>query len=248
MAFVIKWYETIDSTNIEAVKQFNSLNDFEVIASKFQTEGRGQRGTKWESAKGENITLSIILKPDGIKAENQFIISQMVSLGILKYLKERGVKAKIKWPNDIFVGDKKIAGVLIEHLLSGDNLSGSIVGIGLNLNQVNFHHSTPNPTSLRRESNLEYNLDDEINDLLGSIYQIYQSFKGYGSDRELNRIESQYHNSLYRLDQFHQYIETPSNVVITSKITGIARNGCLTMENEDGITKEYSFKEIKYIL
>ncbi|MBP6454521.1 MAG: biotin--[acetyl-CoA-carboxylase] ligase, partial [Bacteroidales bacterium] len=133
MAIDIIWLETIDSTNKEALRRSDDLTDFTILAAEYQSEGRGQKGTSWESAKGSNLTFSLVLKPDMIKAENQFIISQIAAVGVYEYLVSKGIDAKIKWPNDIYVGDKKIAGILIENFIEGDSLSESIVGVGLNL-------------------------------------------------------------------------------------------------------------------
>ena len=126
----IIWFDTIDSTNKEALRLIDTADDFTVIATEYQTSGRGQKGTNWESAPGKNLTFSIILKPDTVRAEKQFVISQIVALGVTSYLNKLSIKAKIKWPNDIYVGDKKICGILIENFVEGANLSASIVGVG----------------------------------------------------------------------------------------------------------------------
>ena len=190
----------------------------------------------------------MILKPDSIKSDRQFVIAQIVAIGIKKYLKSRGVNAKIKWPNDIYVGDKKVCGILIEHFLSGDTLSGSIVGIGLNLNQERFNSNAPNPVSMKILLNKEFDMEEKLEALVGHIYDIYFPFISYSSNSAINKLEVEYHNSLYRLEEFHKYQETPSGEVIKARITGIDNSACLLLENEEGITKRYSFKEIKYIL
>ena len=139
-----------------------------VIAAYEQTAGRGQRENIWLSEPGKNLTASIVLKHDGtilsrVSADNQFIISEMISKAVVGLLADYGVVARIKWPNDIYVGDKKICGILIEHTLRGSSIINSIIGVGLNVNQTEFDESLPNPTSLAAESNLE-NFD--LNELL----------------------------------------------------------------------------------
>lgn len=248
MTFKINWHNTIDSTNSEALRVFKESDDFTVIASKYQTVGRGQRGTSWESESGKNLTFTLILKPDSIRADRQFVIAQIIAIGIKNYLKNRGVKAKIKWPNDIYVGDKKVCGILIEHFLSGDTLSGSVVGVGLNLNQDQFTSSAPNPVSMKILLNKEFDMEEELEALVGYIYDIYFPFISYSSNSAINKLDVDYHNSLYRLDEFHRYQETPSGEIINARITGIDNNACLLLEKEDGTTKRYSFKEVKYIL
>ena len=111
----IIWFETLDSTNSEANRRMEDAEDFTVYAARFQTNGRGQKGNTWESAVGENLTFSIIVKPAGLKAEDQFLLSEVAALGVVSYLTSKGLEAKIKWPNDIYVFDNKICGILIEH-------------------------------------------------------------------------------------------------------------------------------------
>jgi BirA family biotin operon repressor/biotin-[acetyl-CoA-carboxylase] ligase len=244
----IIWFDSIDSTNKEAIRRIGTANDFTVISSVYQTSGRGQKGTSWESAPGKNLTFSIILKPDGLKAENQFIISQIIALGVASYLKKTGIGAKIKWPNDIYVGDKKICGILIENFVEGANLSASIAGIGLNINQEIFESDAPNPTSVKIITGMEKDLKSELESLVSSIYDIYYPYKSFGSGNLSEKISHQYHESLYRLDEFHTYEETPEGRRFRGRIIGISSKACLIIEKEDSSTSEYAFKEIKYIL
>ncbi|MEA4868038.1 MAG: biotin--[acetyl-CoA-carboxylase] ligase [Bacteroidia bacterium] len=248
MAFKINWLNTVDSTNSEAIRQFKSSDDFTVFASSYQTSGRGQKGTSWESEEGKNLTFSIVLKPESIKAEKQFVIAQVVTIGIKRYLLSRGLEAKIKWPNDIYIKDKKICGILIEHFLSGDTLSGSIVGIGLNVNQSKFVSDAPNPVSMRNLLGREFVLEEELEALVGCIYDIYYPLMSFLSNSTFNRLDNEYRESLYRLDEFHKYEETPGGNVIEARITGIDENACLLLEKEDGTVKRYHFKEIKYLI
>ena len=248
MAFKIKWFETIDSTNSEAVRQFKECDDFTVFASGYQTSGRGQKGTSWESEQGKNLTFSVVLKSEGIKAENQFVVSQIITIGIKRYLKSKGIEAKIKWPNDIYVGDKKICGILIEHFLSGDTLSGSVVGVGLNVNQDKFSSDAPNPVSMKNILGKEFSLEEELQSLVGHFHEIYFPFINFLSNATINRLDNEYTDSLYRLNEFHKYQETPGGEMIMARITGIDHNACLLLEKEDGTVKRYHFKEVKYII
>lgn len=144
----VNWLKVVDSTNSEAQRCRHDSPDFTVWAAEFQTAGRGQRGNTWESAVGENLTFSILFKPAKFLSTRQFELSEVVALGVVNYLSTKGIKAKIKWPNDIYVEDKKICGILIENTLSSDTLSVCIAGIGLNLNQRIFRSDAPNPTSV----------------------------------------------------------------------------------------------------
>jgi len=148
----IYWFDVIDSTNNEAFRNMSTALHGTVWAARFQTAGRGQKGNQWESAAGENLTFSILWHPAFLAAERQFAVLEIVALAICDLLDSLGLMATIKWPNDVYVGDRKILGVLIEHFLCGSELSASIVGIGLNLNQTRFGHDAPNPTSVLLET------------------------------------------------------------------------------------------------
>ena len=125
----IKWYQTLDSTNTQAAREMSQAPCGTVWIADFQTAGRGQRGNRWESAKCENLTFSILFKPTFLSPVQQFAISEVAAIGVCRYLCSKGLPAQIKWPNDIYIGNKKICGMLIEHSISGANLAGSIVFI-----------------------------------------------------------------------------------------------------------------------
>ncbi|MFT7614301.1 MAG: BirA family biotin operon repressor/biotin-[acetyl-CoA-carboxylase] ligase, partial [Parvicellaceae bacterium] len=131
---------SVDSTNNFAANLIKETNvvDGTVILSEKQTNGRGQSGNSWQSAYGDNITCSYILRPKFLDIEEQFYISIITSLAIISTLKSYGIEPKIKWPNDILVGSRKIAGILIENSISGKTLNHSIIGVGLNVNQTSF--------------------------------------------------------------------------------------------------------------
>ena len=149
----IIWIETVDSTNSEAVRQISALDNLSVLSAISQSEGRGQRGNVWLSSPGKNLTFSIVLKYENyplpkFRAADQATISAITSISVVELLSNYGIKAKIKLPNDIYINDKKICGILIEHAVKGEYLEHSIVGIGLNVNQCNFDVSLSNPTSI----------------------------------------------------------------------------------------------------
>ena len=149
----IRWYDEVESTNDEARRLVGGLDNLSVIAARCQTKGRGQGDHKWHSLPGENLTFSVVMKfGDGVlaplAARDALLITETVTLALRLYLKEQGVAARIKWPNDIYVGDKKVCGILIENILKGPEVASSIIGIGLNLNQTDFPSDLPNPVSL----------------------------------------------------------------------------------------------------
>lgn len=253
----IKWYQTIDSTNTQATRELATAEEGTVWIADFQTAGRGQRGNKWESSKSENLTFTILFRPVFLSPAQQFLISEVASLGVCRYLRSKGAHAMIKWPNDIYIGNKKICGMLIEHSISGDKLSGSIVGIGLNLNQKVFASDAPNPTSLALELGGEYDRKEELTRLLEYICTAYQELED-GFHKEL---DTEYTRDLYRLGQFHKFIEIDPNApadmpvekmaagnTITARIIGVDQYGCAILEHENGTKKTYPFKGIRYVL
>ena len=135
------------STNDEA--RGEHYEHMDVIWSEHQTAGRGQRGHEWHSRKGENLTFSVVLEPTFVPIAEQFSVSEVVALSLVDMLSEYGIEVKIKWTNDIYVGDRKAVGILIEHTYSGSSLARTVVGIGINVNQTEFSADIPNPVSLK---------------------------------------------------------------------------------------------------
>ena len=248
MEYEIKWFEEIDSTNNEAYRQYQATADFAVFAAFFQTKGRGQRGAGWESAPGMNLTFSVLMKRSSLNPSKQFIISQIVAIGVKRYLRTLGVEAHIKWPNDIYVGDKKICGILIEHRIMSDTLSGSIAGIGVNINQELFLSDAPNPISVYNITGKRLDIKGELESLTAIIYSLYRTLSEGDVESNTASLESEYHKSLYRLGEYHLYKEMPDGETFEAKITGIDQSACLLLERRDGTCKRYHFKEIKYIL
>lgn len=147
----IIWLDKAESSNDEARKAIDTLDNLSVVAVRCQTAGRGQGTNSWESAPGENLTFSVVLKDLDISPKEQIAISQITALSVVDFLSKHGIEAKIKLPNDIYVRSKKICGILIENSLCGNKIKWSIVGIGINVNQTIFPSSLPNPTSIALE-------------------------------------------------------------------------------------------------
>lgn len=257
----IKWYTTIDSTNMQAQREMHSAEEGSVWVADFQTSGRGQRGNVWESAKSRNLMFTILFKPDFLLAQEQFLISQTVALAIVNYLKNRGLVAKIKWPNDIYCGDRKICGILIENAISGANLSASIAGIGININQTRFDSDAPNPTSLLLESNSllpgdyadleEFDRKEELQALLEEITRLYALL----CEGEEEYIRGAYLNAMYRKEGYHKFMDLSGRAegmsedkCFEARIIGPDRYGCLLLERRDGTRSNYAFQEVRYII
>jgi len=237
------WLEEHESTNVYAQNLISLSNIIEgvVIVAKNQLSGKGQRGNKWLSEPGKNLTFSIILTPK-LRVENQFLISKVVAIGLVSYLKHIGLSnAKIKWPNDIYVGNNKIAGVLIENTLRKNKISNSIVGIGFNVNQELFDKYLTNPTSLSVEMKTVFDLENVLNDVLIFIEQQYflllkQDFK---------KIDEAYLSDLFGLNETRRFeVEGKEQI---AEVKGVAKNGKLQLKLNDGI-KDFDLKEVKFLI
>lgn len=242
----IIWLENVDSTNEEAKRRISICDNLSVLSALTQTNGKGQRGNSWSSASGMNLLFSIILKYDevNVKACDQFTISQMAALSVTDFLAVHGIQAKIKWPNDIYVDDKKICGILIENKLCGEWLGSSIIGIGLNINERNFDVNIPNPTSMCIVTGQTYELKQSL-EIFMRIFREYY-------DRYLNitggylKIRQMYLSQMWRKDEKHCYLTDGKEFI--GIIRGITDIGQLIVENEKGEFVEFAFKEISYIL
>ena len=252
--FTIEWFDSVDSTNRVVAERKSSLADGTCIAALEQTAGRGQKGNSWATAKGENLTFSLLYRPKDIPVQQQFCISQAVAVGLSNYLKAKGIDNKIKWPNDIYAGDLKICGVLIENSLKGAKVGDCIIGIGLNVNQTQFPAEIPNPTSMKMLSGEDYDIKKELPELLRHIGAALEKIE---EPYTRNGLDAEYLRRLYRRGEWHMYEALPSSDIPTEKrsgkpfearILGIDNAARLLLEQTDGTLKYFSFKEIKYLL
>lgn len=234
-------FDILSSTNDEACGSQYKQGD--IIVAESQTAGRGQRGHSWESGKGQNLTLSAILEPTFLPPTEQFLLSEVIALAVADTLASYSIKTKIKWTNDIYVGDKKIAGILIEHKLQGNAIGRTIAGIGLNINQTLFSEDLPNPTSMARERGTKFERYEVLGRLQESISRRYTQLQSGQS----KALQSDYHRLLYRLDEKHLYA-LPDGTRIQGIIRGVEPTGALKVEDENGKTVSYLFKEIEFLL
>ena len=192
----ILWLDTVDSTNNEARRRISKLDNLSVVSALEQTKGRGQRGNRWSSQPGENLTFSLVVKDFRIKANEQSAISQATALSLVDLLSRHEIKARIKWPNDIYTGDEKICGILIENSLKGSEIDWSIIGIGLNVNQTAFPEDLPNPTSMKlcTGNSNPYNTREILEEFMGIFTGYYREYlNGNGA---LDRLEEQFVSNL----------------------------------------------------
>lgn len=158
----IKWFESLASTNNEAKKHITDYDNLSVIATIEQSAGRGQGTHTWYTTPGKNLTFTIVFNPENLPASEALYLTRITTLSLLSYLAARGVRARIKWPNDIWVEDKKICGILIENILEGNLVHNSIIGIGLNINESGWPEDLPNPVSLGELTGKSYDIHEEL--------------------------------------------------------------------------------------
>jgi BirA family biotin operon repressor/biotin-[acetyl-CoA-carboxylase] ligase len=239
----IIYREKVSSTNdlaFELLKE-RRVSEGTVVYAGEQDKGRGQRGNTWLSEPGKNLTMSIILKPHFLPADKQFYISRIISLAIIDLLSELVRNISIKWPNDIYVGSDKIAGILIEHSITGDKLTSSIAGIGLNLNQVKFPDTLPNPVSLGLITGEYHDVNKVLGDLCSLISRRYEQIaKG-----ELKVIDKDYHSHLYLRNRPSEFMTAKG--VIRGSIRKVNKYGQLVVDTELSGPETFSFKEIEFI-
>ena len=229
------------STNDDARDE--KYHEGDVVWADFQTAGRGQRGHEWHSRKGENLTFSVVLEPTFVPIAEQFSVSEVVALSLVDMLAEYGIEAKIKWTNDIYVGDRKLVGILIEHSLVSATLRRTIVGVGINVNQREFDPSIPNPVSMVQLLGKELNAEEVLQCFLKCLQKNYEHLRKGGAAS----LHSRYNSLLYRLNEYHTYA-LPSGEKFRAKIVGTASSGALRLENEQGESKDYLFKEVEFVI
>ncbi|MBR4995687.1 MAG: biotin--[Alistipes sp.] len=238
---MIHFFEQLTSSNDEARDARYAEGD--IIVVEHQSAGRGQRGHSWESQRGLNLTLSAVFEPTFLPPMQQFLISEAVALAVVDTLHSFGIEAKIKWTNDIYVGDKKIAGILIEHKLQGNSLGRTIAGIGLNVNQIAFSPELPNPTSMQLEGGREFSRDEVLETLADRLSARYSELR----DSDTKSLQNDYHQLLFRRDEMHPFA-LPDGSLINGIIRGVEPTGALVIEDEEQKCRAFLFKEIEFVL
>lgn len=236
----IIYLEETDSTNAHFRKILSerSLPEGSLVITRHQTAGRGQVGNQWESEPGKNLTFSLVIYPETIAANEQFLISQVCALSVRETLAAYTDHITVKWPNDVYWKDKKICGMLIENDLSGKTIHCSVCGIGINVNQQVFHSDAPNPVSLTQITGKEYALDKLLKRFLEHFYARYLQLL---LDKKAEIRES-YRESLYRGQGFHTYADQAG--LFEARIQEIKPTGHLILELKNGEERCYAFKEV----
>lgn len=234
-------FNEISSTNSYASSLPSDTPEGSIVIANFQTQGRGQGNNTWESETGKNLTFSILLRPHFLKASSQFYISKVISLALADFLSLFVDNVYIKWPNDIYVGNRKIGGILIENAIEGQYISQSIVGIGLNINQKVYSSNTTNPISLSQVTNQEYDIEDILDTLKEIIEYRYRLLK----DKEYKTIDENYTDFLYQFEKMAMY--KTDKETFKGIIKGVESTGELIILDEKGVYRNFFNKEINFL-
>ncbi len=237
--FKIIRLQSVDSTNnyIKSLDEATSRDNLIVLADE-QTCGRGSGQNSWESEKGKNLTFSILMHPAYLQPKQQFLLSMAISNAISDTIDG----SSIKWPNDIYVGDKKICGILFECKLQGNYLKDCIIGIGLNVNQTTFMSDAPNPTSLKLLTDKEWDKEVILSEIINNFQQ---QTKMLENNHEAD-VRNQYMSRLYRKNGFFQFRD--SHGIFSAKIHNIENDGRIVLCNTANQLLTYSFKELEFII
>lgn len=223
-----------DSTNQWLKEHINDFEQPTVVLTEYQTAGRGCGTNKWESERGKNLLFSILIHPYGVRAHRQFRISMAISLAICKALGQHIGDLSIKWPNDIYWRNGKIAGILIENTLVGKSVKDCIIGIGLNVNQREFHSNAPNPVSMWQICEEETDRESILNDILRYFKENMGKYN-----------KEEYLSMLYRRKGYFPYADKDG--AFMAEIVDVEDDGHLVLNDDNGQQRRYAFKEIRFI-
>lgn len=235
----IHYFKELESTNDMAQKPKYKHKD--IIVSDAQTKGRGQGGNTWTSEPGKNLMFSMIIEPNGLQAAKQFLLSEIISLSITDTLASYKIKASIKWPNDIYIKDKKVAGILIENEVQAGKITRSIIGVGLNVNQTEFDNELAHATSMSIMADREFNRSKVLTRLCN--YFSLRSEQLYDGDTKW--IEDDYFSRLYLANTPHTF-KLPDGTRFRGTIRSVSESGELNIETHNGSIRTFLFKEVAF--
>ena len=246
----IKWHrsDSIGSTNtyLRELGGGDPAYDYEVAVATFQTAGRGQKGNSWESEAGKNLLFSILAHPGNLKVREQFYISEAIALAVSDNVMDVigpgcAADVSVKWSNDVYWKDYKMAGILIENTLQGDRILDTVVGVGLDVNQEVFVSDAPNPISLKNITGREF----DLNALLNDIIDRFIGYMEHPADKR-PEVDQAYRDRLYRREGYHKFRDEKGQFL--ANIEGIRPDGCLMLLTDKGEHRVYEFKQVQFIL
>ncbi len=237
-------FEELSSTNTKMRELVidSKLPSFSVVQASFQSMGRGQEGNHWESAKDENLLFSILIRPKQLLAHHQFYLSKAISIAIVESLNTLTSGFTIKWPNDVYHGDRKVAGILIENNLYRDRIDFSIVGIGLNINQTRFLSDAPNPVSVKQITGISHSVSDLLHNLTDAITCWIAKL----NDNRKSEIDAHYWQHLYRSTGTHTFKDKDGYFDATME--RIEPEGYLVLRDDQNQIRSYAFKEVAFVI
>lgn len=238
--------EEVDSTNSYVMREAERLDAPLLVSAHTQTAGRGQRGNHWESEPGKNLTFSVLYRAGQFPAIAQFAISEAAALAIVDFLRAEGIEATVKWANDIYVGDRKICGILIQHSLMGSEISHTVIGVGINVNQLLFLSDAPNPVSMVQLTSDTYDLEA----LEKNVALCLENRLGMISTPTLRKsIHKEFIGNIWRMEgELHPFVDTASGTPFTASIKDILPTGQLILSVSDGSERQYWFKEVSFTI
>ncbi len=254
--FVKQYIQQTDSTNnfLKQLATQTTLEQGYTVYTSLQTAGRGQQGNTWDSEPDKNLLFSTLFYPEQLKALQQFRLSMAVAVQVNKVLRKYVPQTVIKWPNDIYINHQKMGGMLIENQLSGEFIKQSVIGIGININQLTFRKDIPNPTSLALQTKQHHNISSILDEILISFEELNHMTENF------SELKQQYFEHLYRKEGFFLYRERKAdsapvnidthndNTCFNAKIIDIEENGQMILERENHSRKAYYFKELQFII
>lgn len=243
--------QTVDSTSNHAhalLVNGEEFSDLTVIESEDQTAGRGQQGNSWETEAGKNLIFSIVCHPLNVYPAQQYVLSEAIALAVVHALAcqlppEMADNLSVKWPNDIYFGDKKISGTIIECDIMGKSIANSVIGTGVNINQKIFHSDAPNPISLYNIIGKEADRDHVMNALLEEFSNLYNRIL----QGDFANIHEEYKESLYRNDG-RLYPYSDADGAFEARIINVEPSGRIILELASGEHRRYEFKEVKFVI
>jgi len=235
--------DRVDSTNEYAAGLLQDEHPEEglVIWAHEQVAGKGQNESRWESEPGKNLTFSVILHPVFLAPDRQFMLNKSVSLGVLDFVTALIPGATIKWPNDIYIGTRKVAGILIRNMVAGTIIESSVVGIGININQVRFAHEIPNPVSLTQILQREMTLKEALATVCGFLDCRYLQLK----NGDHGKINQDYQQCLMGSGEWRMFKKNEEE--FEGRIEGVDHFGRLLIVTREGNRLSFDHKEIEYL-
>ena len=215
----------------------------DVVWAERQTAGRGQRGHTWTSPEGVNLTFSLVLEPHFLPVEEQFVLSQVIALALTDTFDRFGIETRIKWTNDIYAGDRKLVGMLIEHSLADGRLARTIAGIGINVNQQTFDPALPNPVSMAQAAGRSFEREAVLETFCNCCRQRYAQLERGDSEA----IRRDYRERMYRLGERHPF-RLPDGTPFEATIEGVRPTGELLLRHTDGSLHGYLFRQVEFVV